>query len=268
MGVEARADPAALKSVFIPIVRTHILTPPPFAQTLDALPAHLLTPFNGPVPPSNLLDKIARGVSHAKGPDDWPHSIRATRAKLVEISRVRAKEAAQDDRSKTITEEDDDAYFGGDVLQQTTNIDSRRPLYRQSSMDFMNTAKPDLKDNDNINRYASLCKMYRPMFLTWWIYPAFQIVSNGQIDLFQIHHIIPIHALRFTDPLLPVHGPIRFHLHFASVPLPPALQPSILPFHPFLLASPAAPHLRSPILQIPISSRPSPPWPKTPVSNE
>lgn len=74
--------------------------------------------------------------------------------KLIELARIRAKEAIQDDHRKMITEEDDYAYFGGDVLQQTTNTGPRRPLYRQSSMDFMNTAKPDLKNNDNISRYV------------------------------------------------------------------------------------------------------------------
>ena len=39
-------------------------------QTLDVLPFHLLEPFNGPVRPSNLLDKILRGVAEAKGPTD------------------------------------------------------------------------------------------------------------------------------------------------------------------------------------------------------
>jgi transcription factor SPN1 len=144
-------------------------------QTLDALPAHLVTPFNGAMPPSNLLDKIARGVSQAKGTADWPHSIRATRVKLLELARVRAKEEAlADQRRKVITEEDDVeidgnySYFGdSDMLHQTANIGigknglgvglgHRRPLHRQSSMDFMNTAATNLKDNDNINRYVSV----------------------------------------------------------------------------------------------------------------
>jgi hypothetical protein len=129
-------------------------------QTLDALPSHLLTPFNGPVPPSNLLDKIARGVSHAKGPNEWPHSIRATRAKLLELARIRAKEAAEEKRTKSIAEEEDDdyssGYFGDIVLQPTTNTPAspRKPLYRRSSMDFIASAKLDLKDNDNLSRYV------------------------------------------------------------------------------------------------------------------
>ena len=101
-------------------------------QTLDALPRHLLTPFNGPVPPSNLLDKIARSVSHAQGPLEWPHSVRATRAKLVEIARARDKGRSKE--NMTIDEQDED-----EVVEmpgrQPANV--KRPLYRQSSMDFL-----------------------------------------------------------------------------------------------------------------------------------
>ncbi|KAJ7707578.1 hypothetical protein B0H17DRAFT_1156184 [Mycena rosella] len=131
-------------------------------RTLDALPPHLMTPFNGPIPPSNLLDKIARGVTQAKG-EDWPHSLRATRVKLIELARTIAEEDSKP--RKTIPEENDMdcsdyPYFAeGDVLHQTTNIGigniglgPRRPLYRQSSMDFLNTS--DLQD-DSINRLST-----------------------------------------------------------------------------------------------------------------
>ncbi|KAI0065327.1 hypothetical protein BV25DRAFT_1913917 [Artomyces pyxidatus] len=104
------------------------------SRTLDALPAHLLTPFNGPVPPSNLLDKIARGVSQAKGAVEWPHSLRATRSKLVELARSR----------DAIPEEEPQR----EALQHTTNV--KRPLYRQSSMDFMQGAK--LEDRTRLAR--------------------------------------------------------------------------------------------------------------------
>jgi transcription factor SPN1 len=120
---------------------------------LDALPAHLLTPFNGPVPPSNLLDKIARGVAQAKGPEEWPHSIRATRMKLMELARTRDKEATQEaQRRKMIREEDeedeDEEYFGfGEVLRSTINTTPRRSLHRQSNVDAMNVDKPDINDN-------------------------------------------------------------------------------------------------------------------------
>ncbi|KAK7033240.1 hypothetical protein R3P38DRAFT_3313286 [Favolaschia claudopus] len=131
-------------------------------RTLDALPPHLMTPFNGPIPPSNLLDKIARGVTQAKG-EDWPHSLRATRVKLIELARTIAEEDSKP--RKSIPEESpmdcSESYFvEGDVLQQTTNIGigktglgSRRPLYRQSSMDFLDTSDP--LDNDTISRLST-----------------------------------------------------------------------------------------------------------------
>lgn len=139
-------------------------------QTLDALPAHLITPFNGSVPPPNLLDKIARGISAAKGPNDWPHSIRATRIKLLELARRKA----QEERRKSITEERSVplgqlAWLGdacrertpdsAEVLQLRTNtpIHARRPLYRQSSMDFMDPDKSDR--SECIARYVSLSSL-------------------------------------------------------------------------------------------------------------
>lgn len=118
-------------------------------QTLDALPAHLLTPFNG-MPPSNLLDKIARGVTQAKGPEEWPHAVRATRVKLLELSRLRAKEAAQEERRRSIIDEE-----GSDrenVRPTNATGPPQRPLYRQSSMDFMRNANLGPKNNENIGR--------------------------------------------------------------------------------------------------------------------
>ncbi|KAJ7104029.1 hypothetical protein B0H15DRAFT_794896 [Mycena belliarum] len=129
-------------------------------RTLDALPPHLMTPFNGPIPPSNLLDKIARGVTQAKG-EDWPHSLRATRVKLIELARTIAEEDSKP--RQTIPEENDMDCSGyphfaqSDVLQPTTNtsgigLGPRRPLYRQSSMDFLNTSD---QDSDSINRLST-----------------------------------------------------------------------------------------------------------------
>ncbi|KAG1823941.1 uncharacterized protein BJ212DRAFT_709870 [Suillus subaureus] len=130
-------------------------------RTLDALPSHLITPFNGSIPPPNLLDKIARGITAAKGPNDWPHSVTATRAKLLDLARARAME----ERRKSIIDEDVIFLSGNvhhpadlskcaerndtspDVLQPTTNTPKRHPLYRQSSMDFMTDAKPDHKES-------------------------------------------------------------------------------------------------------------------------
>ncbi|KAF4614029.1 hypothetical protein D9613_007655 [Agrocybe pediades] len=135
------------------------------SRTLDALPVHLVTPFNGPVPPSNLLDKIARGVLEAKGPQDWPYSIRATRVKLLEVARARAKEEtkAEHRRYHAIQEEieiDDGSHYsylhdGEDKPISGPGIGPRRPLYRQSSMDFIKPGPDDLKDNPNIARLSN-----------------------------------------------------------------------------------------------------------------
>ncbi|KAH9178163.1 hypothetical protein EDB89DRAFT_1843763 [Lactarius sanguifluus] len=122
-------------------------------RTLDALPAHVLTPFIGPVPPSNLLDKIARGVAQAKGPNEWPYSLRATRSKLVELCRARAKEVSAEQKRRTIIEEEDmdqGPEPSREVLQHTTNI--KRPLYRQSSMDFIQSAKLEPCGTDAFTR--------------------------------------------------------------------------------------------------------------------
>lgn len=136
------------------------------SRTLDALPAHLITPFNGPVPPSNLLDKIARGISAAKGPNDWPHTIRATRIKLLELARVKA----QEERYANIHEQVDTSARSSsasksekrlrtpdpsEVLQQRTNtpLGVRRPLYRQSSMDFLSPV--GLDKHESITRLSS-----------------------------------------------------------------------------------------------------------------
>ena len=119
---------------------------------MDALPSHLLTPFNGPVPPSNLLDKIARGVAEAKGPVEWPHSQRATRAKIVELAKCR-------DRDTTpipgIAEEPGEEEESREVLRPSSRINQRKTLCRQSSMDFIPDAEPSKKDNIKDNQTIS-----------------------------------------------------------------------------------------------------------------
>ncbi|KAJ3922130.1 hypothetical protein F5877DRAFT_34507 [Lentinula edodes] len=127
------------------------------SRTLDALPSHLVTPFNGPIPPSNLLDKIARGVANAKGPAEWPHSLRATRVKLIEIARQRAKEDPPRGPKSVVTDENDDiSCYSTDSdmnSRKRSRVISRRPLYRQSSMDFVNPG--DRKNGDNITRLST-----------------------------------------------------------------------------------------------------------------
>ncbi|KAJ3720787.1 hypothetical protein DFJ43DRAFT_712732 [Lentinula guzmanii] len=129
------------------------------SRTLDALPSHLVTPFNGPIPPSNLLDKIARGVANAKGAE-WPHSLRATRVKLIEISRQRAKEDSfRASKSAVMDENDDISCYSVDsdvnsgLTRKRSRVIPRRPLYHQSSMDFINPG--DCKNGDNITRLST-----------------------------------------------------------------------------------------------------------------
>ncbi|KAG2043501.1 hypothetical protein BDR03DRAFT_996267 [Suillus americanus] len=42
--------------------------------------------------PPNLPDKIARGITAARGPNDWSHSVTATRTKLLDLARAREME--------------------------------------------------------------------------------------------------------------------------------------------------------------------------------
>lgn len=105
-----------------------------FKQTLDALPSHLLTPFNGLVPPSNPLDKIACGVTKAEGPVDWPHSQHATSAKIVELCWRRVRDSTP---IVGIAEESGKDEEPQEILKLSSHINQRRALYRQSGMDFI-----------------------------------------------------------------------------------------------------------------------------------
>ena len=91
--MEAREHPDVSTSTRFPTSfspKGSLTFPPgflPLQQTLDALPSHLLVPFRRPVPPSNLLCKIARG------PADGPHSQHATRVKIIELAPRRASDS-------------------------------------------------------------------------------------------------------------------------------------------------------------------------------
>ncbi|EIW84340.1 hypothetical protein CONPUDRAFT_88603 [Coniophora puteana RWD-64-598 SS2] len=154
-------------------------------RTLDALPAHLITPFVGSVPPPNLLDKVARGVATAKGHNDWPHSVRSTRIKLLELARSRDQEerrqtafsqhhnvileetvhesasgGAYSLQDGSFKEEEDVDMPAEEIFQQTTNTPGARPrprpLYRQSSMDFLSAANldKDIQQNETLARLS------------------------------------------------------------------------------------------------------------------
>ncbi|KZS88057.1 hypothetical protein SISNIDRAFT_490411 [Sistotremastrum niveocremeum HHB9708] len=117
------------------------------ANALDVLPQQVLTPFVGPIPPSNLLDKVAKGICASKGPLEWPHSIAATRLKLVELSREAARRRSCEDTHSIPEEESENADPNQDDVDITigkaagrkkvNNDPKRKPLYRQNSMDFL-----------------------------------------------------------------------------------------------------------------------------------
>jgi hypothetical protein len=127
-----------------------------------------MTPFVGPIPPSNLLDRVAKSITKSKGSHEWPHSVRATRAKLLEVSRERGKrisigEVSIPEEEKENEDTDVDVKMdrpnsasgpenasdaestlgraaGKRKLAKKDGVPAigRRPIYRQSSMDFLN----------------------------------------------------------------------------------------------------------------------------------
>ena len=94
--MEPRGHPdASLSTLFSFLSPKEFHLPPLFLalkQTLNVLPRHSTAPFNKPVPPSHLHDRVARGFTEAKGFADWPHSQRATRAKIIKLTRCRARD--------------------------------------------------------------------------------------------------------------------------------------------------------------------------------
>ncbi|KAH7097372.1 hypothetical protein BKA62DRAFT_833295 [Auriculariales sp. MPI-PUGE-AT-0066] len=92
---------------------------------LEMLPTSIVTPFNGPVPPNNYLDKLAREIvaAHEQKNDAWLHSVRQTRLKLHELAKVVSQR-----HLANIDEEDG---------KENVRLITKRPLYRQSSMDFL-----------------------------------------------------------------------------------------------------------------------------------
>ena len=100
-----------------------------------------------------------------------PHSIRATRVKLLELARSRAKEDALLKQQRHVIKEEveiDDgphySYFHGEEKAfGDMGIPSRRPLYRQSSMDFIKPSVTEIRENTNIARSVSPYTI-RPLF--------------------------------------------------------------------------------------------------------
>jgi len=122
---------------------------------LDALPAHLTSRYSL-IRPSILRDEIAHGISKANGLN-WPHSIRATRLELFKLARARAKEKALAKQRGLIIEEEVKINDGSNYSyfhdgEEKPVGGPRRPLCRQSSMDFTKPTLADMKDNASITR--------------------------------------------------------------------------------------------------------------------
>ncbi|KAH7341613.1 hypothetical protein B0J17DRAFT_714775 [Rhizoctonia solani] len=102
------------------------------SRALDNIPSHLMTPYVGVIPPPNVLDKLARDIACSRTALEWPHSIRATRVKLHELCRRKTVQKATERRAPP----------GRPTPRNTVEVapesaPPRRPLYRQSSMDFL-----------------------------------------------------------------------------------------------------------------------------------
>lgn len=102
------------------------------SRTLDNIPSHLMTPYVGVVPPPNVLDKLARNIASSRTALEWPHSIRATRVKLHELCRRKTVQKAIERRAPPAQ-----PIVRSTVEVISESVPPRRPLYRQSSMDFL-----------------------------------------------------------------------------------------------------------------------------------
>ncbi|KAJ1307706.1 hypothetical protein OPQ81_001795 [Rhizoctonia solani] len=102
------------------------------SRTLDNIPSHLMTPYVGIIPPPNVLDKLARNIASSRTALEWPHSIRATRVKLHELCRRKTVQKAIERRAPPTQ-----PTVCNPVEVVPESAPPRRPLYRQSSMDFL-----------------------------------------------------------------------------------------------------------------------------------
>ena len=114
-----------------------------FEQTLDTLPSHLPTPFNGLAPPSNLLDEITRDVAEAKGPAGCLHSRCATPAEVVKLAHYRARKGTSSPQS---------------LKSPTRSVKPSGRIHRRGPPDWdrfhsrRRIQQDNIKDNQTINR--------------------------------------------------------------------------------------------------------------------
>lgn len=105
-----------------------------------------MTPYVGVIPPPNVLDKLARNVASSRSALEWPHSVRATRIKLHELSRRKTVQ-------KAIERHTPAPHSAARAVVEVVipPPPARRPLYRQSSMDFL----PVKNEATSVTRYVN-----------------------------------------------------------------------------------------------------------------
>lgn len=76
---------------------------------------------------------------------EWPQSVRSTRQMLMKIVKRRAEEVKSREERRS-------SDLPLDVLQPTSDNIPKKPLYRQSSMDFIKGGA--LKTEKSLDRYV------------------------------------------------------------------------------------------------------------------
>ena len=97
------------------------------------------THTNGPVPPSNLLDKIACSVAEAKGHIEWPHSQCTTHTKIIKLTKCQARDSTP---IPGITKEPGEEEELHEVPRLSSCINQRETLCHQSRIMFLPSEGP------------------------------------------------------------------------------------------------------------------------------
>ncbi|KAF8339693.1 uncharacterized protein EI90DRAFT_3012662 [Cantharellus anzutake] len=99
-------------------------------STLEDTPSNLASPYTGTIPPSNLLDRMGRSILDTLSPNEWPHSLRATRLKLLQVAKQLAKPASP---SVVVNP----APTSPRTPQRGSSVAARAPLSGKDGMDYL-----------------------------------------------------------------------------------------------------------------------------------
>ncbi|KAG8957293.1 hypothetical protein FRC00_004194 [Tulasnella sp. 408] len=148
-------------------------------KTLEGLPSHLFTPYVGSVPPQNILQKLSLGIKDARGPVDWPHSVKSTRQMLYKLASKLAVPPSLADAAEEAANE-----LGNAPPADATNTPPKRerasrvPMYRKNSMDELLPSTPEVngkstrstKENAHIARASTRLQNRADRFFTFHPY--------------------------------------------------------------------------------------------------